>query len=314
MDDALTERLLAEINRNHIETRETLFKHFIVFHERIKKRVFWNPAYVIRKALDMMRIHDHQSSLFEQFKGFNNPTWLDSSFYTEKPLDQALNLLEYACTLDNKSWISRNVLGFMTLVKKSPSIRYTDQAAEAGEVMQEFANYLVEGHTLLQTISIPQLEHQLVNLVSMNMTRPESDLSIQLMEAIRIHEILANKTKDNLEILEKAASSGQMVRISNVLVIDKLFIDEGEESKVDQAGKYFNLSNLDSQTLTSLKGTKISNIKDTILKPLANELSASGVIAFDIEAYDLKEDSDWLGTIVSAVLGVVQVTYLLLYL
>lgn len=298
---------------NYAALRKRLFDNFAVFRLDGQRRVFWNPAYVIRKALDMERISNSQVFLGKVLKALKATAWLTNKIYVKNPLDTALSLLRDAVAMDEKSWVPHNALGLVYLTKESPTITHVDQSADAGRVMRQFADHIVDARNLINDVSIPQLQHQLVNLVSFNVTGVASELSIQLLYSIKILQLVSSTMDTNLETLQSAADAGKMVRVSKRLVLDDLF-ERVDESVPDQMGKYFNLSTLDTQTLQSLQSVKIEDIRDTILRDIVGDQYSEGAVAFEIESYELdQDDDDWFGTVFSAVIGIFQVAASMLH-
>ena len=125
---------------------------------------------------------------------------------------------------------------------------------------------------------------------------------MQLLISIKVHQEIANTIEKNINMTIEAGSE-QMIRVSNVLVLDKLF---DKHNATDQMGKYFNLTSLDEQSI-NLLSKSATEFNITMHRNTISELYQAGAMAFQIEIYDLESDDDWFGTIFSAVLGIAQI-------
>jgi preprotein translocase subunit SecA/LysM repeat protein len=312
---------LLKLIRNRDKLKEQLNKAFISFYESISSK--WkngilfdneNPAYVIRKAYDKQNVHDYQTTISRTMNGFLGLAGaalkmiagfsLEEFWYEKAPLDQAITLLNKAVKMDPQhAWMAYNGLAFMDLIKESPHITdLKEHQAKAVEVMNRFVGYANNALENLYTVTIPQAEALLSYILLNNVTQGYTDLAIQQIVNVKILQSIAKSIEKNINIIA-SSEGGQMIRVSKILVLDRLF---NTLNATDVVGQYYNLTNLDTQSLNALNRVS-GNFNLTMYKDVIDNLYLSGALAFEIELYELQEDDDWFGTIFSAVFGIAQI-------
>jgi len=319
---------LWHINSNRNDTVKLLNNAFDKFYDFILNRynpteydsgkLFQNPAYVVRKAYDMQRIDDAQaglSSVITQTNSFLSSIYkgveqalaamsmsITSPWYVQKPLDIAIKLLEKARLMDKDlSWQAYHGLAYMQLVIDSRIIKDEDQTKEATIAKKNFVEKSFWAMENLVNIVIPQLETTLVYTV--NYIAPiHSPLAMALMFQVHLYKEQVSSIERNINITANSEPN-EMIRVANVIIVEKLF-DKTKPNITQIAGNYFNLSNIDSQSI-NLLNKSAGQFNVTMQQEAFAEFYLSGGMAFTITTYELKQD--WSGTILSAVLGTVLI-------
>ncbi|KKB96533.1 Protein translocase subunit SecA, partial [Candidatus Arcanobacter lacustris] len=133
-----------------------------------------NPAYAIRKAFSMQKIHDDQQSSSDGYAGSFFKVWSAlfggnkvESYYKKAPLDEALDLLAKAVVMDlEHSWQAENGLAYIKVVKDSPNIRYLDEddVGKANNLKRAFVEYSQNALKVIYRTTIPQAERSIDTL------------------------------------------------------------------------------------------------------------------------------------------------------
>ena len=310
---------IVELEQNRQEIKKLLFENF----EKLKNSIissldngtlFQNPAYVIRKAYDRQNVHDYQTTISNTVNGligkantfiqFLTGFSLAKFWYEPSPLEEAIELLKKATNMDPEySWQAYNGLAFMDLIQASPKITHIeDHQKEAKEAKDRFVDYCNAALKNLYSVAIPQSETLLAYILLNNITKSYSDLTTQQIVTIKIHQEISNSIEKNINIAIHSEPN-QMIRVSKTLVLDKLFT---KLNATDVVGKYYNLSNLDTQSISELNRVS-GGFNIAMHREIVDGLYISGALAFEIELYNLEEDDDWFGTIFSGIFGIGQI-------
>ncbi|CAL7962278.1 Protein translocase subunit SecA (modular protein) [Gammaproteobacteria bacterium] len=240
------------------------------------------------------------------------------------PLTAAESFLNEATNLDETySWTAYNARAYINLIKDGAGIHKEEQAGEAGRVNKQFYNDTLLAIKNIQDVIIPGFEKQLTVLSAQEIIEIDSELTIQLIASIEFYKKIAEVLQKNIDNVCKAVQENGIVRTEGVVDTDKwaqsinvtatVLQNIGKNSDISSAG-YNALghinealkSDTDQQTNLDRIAKNIEGKQQAVLEQIASQVLGKGGILIETSVYKLEpKEKDWLGTIFSAVMGVV---------
>ena len=327
---------------------------------RIKsKQLMQNPAYLVRKAWHYVLIDNKHSeyqavrnevsygyswylaignTLSEKLHDFSN--YLTSFFgsrisfgkdnyVVKKPLDRAVEFLDYAKGLDNiYAWTAYNTLGYIHILK-AKGITDLDQWQEANEVKKRFLENNARAMLSIYDNIIPAFEAQLGFLSAHGLIDRYDDLTIQIIGNIKVYQALLHTMQRNIDKVTHSGGDhgirlGKNIRIEDIINaynvtsgiiedLDRYFpqhvnqtesILDADASLRQQMNQTENIFSTGSASLKNLTQTIEFSSQHLVI----SQMISAGVIIFEIEEYKLHEDKDdWFGTIMCFALGIATI-------
>ncbi|AIF82058.1 hypothetical protein I862_07520 [endosymbiont of Acanthamoeba sp. UWC8] len=326
-----------KILSNYHEAKEQmLFRNFTDFSEQVlklhqKNQLMKNPTHLVQKAWHYFGIHNQQQSmrLDNSISDISPRTeddslfgWLkdsvSSAFNTaynaiynsllgnydvKQPLAEAVGFLNQAIRLDSiYSWPAHNAKSFLQLIKDG-AIFDLEDAEKANKVKREFYESTGKAIELISNHVIPQLKSQASFLLMQKLATPQDDLIVQLINTIKVYEKIMELQENNIKIV--AGSEGdQMIRVKRHVSLASVSQNiNATASVMEFLNNTLSIKANSTSIFTNIAQDLNFNSQPVVL----SELSELGVVLFEIETFQLEDDSNWFGTVFSAVLGVAQI-------
>ena len=283
------------------------FKEFINLRRRQANQpahhadsLFNNSAYLVRKGLDQLRIHDYQGKLNDEFSNsFVSKTDSRTDLYIQDPIALGMQYLDRAIAIDPANWIPLNAKAYLYLIAKSPEITRVEHLNAASKIIEQFVGD--------SKASLDKLQQRILDatntyeaLVGTNATSNTSVLAYQLDTELTLLKSISRSIVDNLKVVQSRGPK-QMIRVKEMIALEDLLeIKEMDENKT--------IAEMHSSGMFLRNDSFKFTPNSTILQMAVGEHYGEGGVAFRIETYTLREKKKkWWSNILVIAIGLFSI-------
>lgn len=266
-----------------------------------------NPAYKTLKAWRCLQIHYTHPPKPKSARqiGFFIKS-VDQQ--EEPPLAVAERLLNETISSDEiyaaNAYIAR---GYINVIKNGAGINKEKQFNEANAVNTGIYEDRVAAINHIRDVEIAGLEKQLTALSAHEAISIDSQLATNLLVGIEFYKVVAKALQKNMDDAIQAVKEKGIVRTTEVVDMDELTSGINVTAALQEFTKNSDLSASGKRTLDHINDAlDYDGQQREMLDKIKRQFLGKGGILLKTEVYKLeKERKNWLGTIFSAVMGVV---------